>query len=704
MAAWWLSPLLPLLLLLAAWAHGNSVEQKIYVELKDTAACVRLMNGTHQIGCQSSVGGDTGVLHLVSGAEDLAWVLKDGPHSPYMALLDNYMFSRETMMQLKVARGRVAGVVVMLHQQEAPPVAPVNFSHDLSCPNDKFGVYEDTDYAHCRRAVWNPSGSGLALEDFSFPVFLLRDANETSAVLQCVRDHNVPINATSKVVDYPLCAIQLKSHMHGVRDTVTCMRRSNLFNNLNPELVCDSLGDYNVLGVLQPINQSMKGKPDKDIIIAAARLDSRSFFWNVTSGADSAASGFVTLLAAAEALAALGNASRSLPRNVLFLFLQGEAFDYIGSSRFVYDIMRNKSFLSLDSIHSFLEISQVGLRDGATVWAHSDPISRQVPQVNESVWSMVEALRAGGLTVATPDPEQPLPPSSLQRFLRHRNLSGVVLAEHRTAFHNQYYHSVYDVAPNIKLSFPEGLTPEEELTYPSDIAKNLTELATGVARALYLQAGGDNETMMDIQANTTTVARLLYTLLVRANNSWLRSIMDKENKGILGRHALSFYVGVSDNWSHNDITQVALHALANLTGTAMPLNETACRDPKKHGVADEEMFKYIWVMGSPPGKGAEAGDKEGAGFCTRSTAHLSPAVSPAFELRDFDSGEYSTWTESRWKQLRARLFLVASPQLEHVTLAVGCLVLALSLCSVYLVNSKADVLFTPTRDAHSPAY
>lgn len=700
MAAWLLSLLLPLLLL-AACAHGNSVEQKIYVELKDTAACVRLMNGTHQIGCQSSVGGDTGVLHLVSGAEDLAWVLKDGPHAPYMALLDSHMFSRETMMQLKVSRGRVAGVLVMLHQPGVSPAAPANFSHDLSCPNDRFGVYEDTDYAHCRDAVWNPWGSGLALEDFPFPVFLLRDANETNAVLQCVRTHNVPTNGTSKV-EFPLCAVQLKSHMHGVRDTVTCMRRSNLFNNLNPELVCDSLGDYNVLGVLQPINQSMKGKSDKDFVIAAARLDSRSFFWNVTSGADSAVSGFVTLLAAGEALAALGNATSTLPRNVLLLFLQGEAFDYIGSSRFVYDMMRNKSFLSLDSIHSFLEISQVGLRDGGTLWAHSDPIARQVPQVNESVWSLVEALRAGGLPVATPDPRQPLPPSSLQRFLRHRNLSGVVLAEHRTAYHNQYYHSVYDVAPNIKLSFPEGLTPEEELNYPSDIAKNLTELATGVARALFLQAGGDNETMMDIQANTTTVARLLYTLLVRANNSWLRSIMDKENKGILGRRALSFYVGVSDNWSHSDVTQVVLHALANLTGTAVPLNETACRDPKKHGVPDEEMYKYIWVMGSPPGKAPPP--EEGSGFCTRSTAHLTPAVSPAFELRDFGSRDFSTWAESRWKQLRARLFLVASPQLERVTLAVGCLVLALSLGSVYLLNSKADVLFTPTRDAHSPAY
>ncbi|MGH0189740.1 UNVERIFIED_CONTAM: hypothetical protein FKN15_038131 [Acipenser sinensis] len=31
---------------------GNAVEQKIYVKLNNTAPCVRLLNSTHQIGCQ----------------------------------------------------------------------------------------------------------------------------------------------------------------------------------------------------------------------------------------------------------------------------------------------------------------------------------------------------------------------------------------------------------------------------------------------------------------------------------------------------------------------------------------------------------------------------------------------------------------------------------------------------------------------------
>lgn len=36
----------------AGSCQGNSVERKIYIPLNKTAPCVRLLNATHQIGCQ----------------------------------------------------------------------------------------------------------------------------------------------------------------------------------------------------------------------------------------------------------------------------------------------------------------------------------------------------------------------------------------------------------------------------------------------------------------------------------------------------------------------------------------------------------------------------------------------------------------------------------------------------------------------------
>ena len=38
-------------------------------------------------------------------------------------------------------------------------------------------------------------------------------------------DHNRAVNGS--MPGYPLCAMQLSSHMHAVTDTVTCMRRSD---------------------------------------------------------------------------------------------------------------------------------------------------------------------------------------------------------------------------------------------------------------------------------------------------------------------------------------------------------------------------------------------------------------------------------------------------------------------------------------------
>jgi len=55
-----------------------------------------------------------------------------------------------------------------------------------------------------------------------------------------------------------------------------------------------------------------------------------------------------------------------------------EAFDYIGSSRTVYDILDNKiKPLTLESIDTFIEIGQLGLHSAEdTLYVHTDPRSR----------------------------------------------------------------------------------------------------------------------------------------------------------------------------------------------------------------------------------------------------------------------------------------------------------------------------------------
>ncbi|XP_074931391.1 nicastrin [Phalacrocorax aristotelis] len=694
--AWWgLLQGLLLAVLAAGSCWGNSVERKIYIPLNKTAPCVRLLNATHQIGCQSSISGDTGVIHVVEKEEDLSWVLADGPHPPYMILLDGNLFNRRVMLQLK-GTSRVSGLAVAI----AKPSPPQGFSPGLKCPNDGFGVYSKDygpQFAHCNKTVWNPVGSGLSYEDFDFPIFLLEDANETQVIKQCYQDHNVPRDGSGP--EYPLCAMQLFSHMHAVTSTVTCMRRSYLQStfSINPEVMCDPLLDYNVWSTLQPINSSGKVDPEKEVIIVATRIDSHSFFWNIAPGAESAVSSFVTHLAAAEALHKVSDV-HLLQRNIMFTFFQGETFDYIGSSRMVYDMEKDKFPLRLDNIHSFVELNQVALRNDSVLWMHTDPVSRMNESVEVQVRNLLDILSnssvGANVTLQEAGYSQPLPPSSFQRFLRARHIPGVVLTDHRSAFQNRYYQSMYDTPENIRMQYPEGLSPEETLEYVTDTAKSLAEVATVVARALYQLAGGANNTSA-IQADPKTVSRMLYGFLIKMNNSWFQSIIKPDIKGILG-DVPQHYVAVS---SPVNTTYLVQYVLANLTGTVVNLTKEECLNPEKIPSSEKEMYEYAWVQGS-----LDPNSTSRVPYCVRSTVHLSKALSPAFELRQWGSTEYSTWTESRWKEIRARIFLVASKELEIITLVVGIAILIFSLLATYFINAKADVLFSIPQDPGAVAY
>lgn len=46
----------------------------------------------------------------------------------------------------------------------------------------------------------------------------------------------------------------------------------------------------------------------------------------------------------------------------MIFFLSQETFDYIGSSRMVYDMENDKFPLRLDNIHSFVELNQVWVK------------------------------------------------------------------------------------------------------------------------------------------------------------------------------------------------------------------------------------------------------------------------------------------------------------------------------------------------------
>uniref|UniRef100_A0A7N6FI81 Nicastrin n=1 Tax=Anabas testudineus TaxID=64144 RepID=A0A7N6FI81_ANATE len=635
----------------------------------------------------ASLSGNVGVLHVLESEENLDWVLRSGPNPPYMVILEYRLFTRSIMMKLKNGSGRVAGVAVV-----APNTNPAaGFSPHNTCPNENTGVYTekyDPTMAHCNVTVWNPLGNGLSYEEFDFPIFSLKDDNETQVIRQCYYDHNHVVNGSAP--QYPLCAMQLYSHMSAVTDTATCMRRNDINFSLNPDMVCDPLGDFNVWASTRPINNTAKGhKNGESVVIAAARLDSRSFFFDIAPGAESGVSGFVTLLAAAHALRNVTQEAH-LNRTILYTFFQGETFDYIGSSRMVYDMEKNQFAVDLDNVHSVLEIGQVGLRPNSTLWFHSDPVSRRNNSVNEEV-------SATGLNVSVEEPgfSQPLPPSSFQRFLRARPIPGVVIEDHKSAFTNRFYESMYDNGEYLNISYPPNMTPEEQLEHITDTARALTEVATMVARALYAQAGGAESQLSSINADPQIVTQMLYSFLVQSNNSWIQQLMTSDYANHLTDRPANLYVGVAVQQS--EPTYLVQHLLANLTGRSNRFISPS--PPRIFSCFLPQLYYYFWVQGAAPPNSTER-----QGFCVRSTVRLSKALSPAFDLHQYTSTDYSTWTESRWKPITGRIFLVASHDLEMLTLGVGIGILLTSLLLTYFFSSKAEILFSSGREPATATY
>ena len=109
-------------------------------------------------------------------------------------------------------------------------------------------------------------------------------------------------------------------------------------------LFCDPLGGSNIFNTLLEISKK-ESITNNSVVVLSARLDSFSMFDNLSPGADSALTSVVTLLSVANTLAKIKSeiiAKANNKTNVLFALFDGEAFDYIGSSRVVYDMNMGK--------------------------------------------------------------------------------------------------------------------------------------------------------------------------------------------------------------------------------------------------------------------------------------------------------------------------------------------------------------------------
>ncbi|XP_021351331.1 nicastrin-like isoform X2 [Mizuhopecten yessoensis] len=684
---------------------GVRVSNKTYVEIDGVSACFRRFNATHQIGCNSKASGDVGVVYYVETEEDINYIIKTANQAPYAILMGPILFTLTNVQSLWNS-GKISGMMV-IHLDKTP--IPDTFSPDNACPSDQYGLYHgNSDYGSCTKGQWNPHGNSMMFQDYAFPIFILKNETEVDYLIHdCFEKFNKPL-AKGHPRDYPLCAVELKDSMSGSKDTVTCVRRNSMQVSLNPETYCDPLGDNNIVAPLKAI-PSTEDYPPKSVIVAAARMDTFSMFENEYPGADSHVTGIVGLLAAAEAIGKVKEriVNNTNSKDILFAFFQGEAFDYIGSSRVVYDMV-NKKFpeepvsgethihpIDLHHISHFVEVNQLGQRDNGKLWIHTDPISFSSNKtISDEVDDMIKKITDIGGTVdlnlGRADSSKPLPPSSVQRFLKKRKFPAIVITDHQASYTNKYYNSRFDRPVTIKANSTDYDTITEQ-------AKQLTKVATTLARSLFLLATGENDT--DINADVTKVNHMLYCFLTNKSCDLFQEIIDKDNLNSLLESSTPypFYVGVTNTDNH--VTSLTKRLLSLYTGDKQEnVTESNCNAPAKYKV-----YGYTWMQGA-----LEPGSTNREGSCIRSTVSLTSAKSPAFDITDYDwhSGEYSTWTESSWRQdaISVRVFLIPSEQMETIILATGVVLTLIFLLLGYFIHTRAGIIFSQTRSSRYYAY
>lgn len=273
--------------------------------------------------------------------------------------------------------------------------------------------------------------------------------------------------------------------MYAATNSSTCIRRSNAVTNLNPVRFCDPLGDQNSWAALFPLVRGPNlTEPIRDFkyIVVAARLDTTSMF-EKTAGAISPVTGLVALLSTAKYLKEILPKNENFDKNVIFVVFNGESYDYIGSQRFVYEMLKgnfpvkNSEYLpdiTMDDIHLFVELSQLNKTE--TVVAH------YIDNAKPTKFILNLRNHAGGLNID--EASDGLPPGSVHTFLKNRtDLPSVILTDHKQHYLNNFYNSIYDNATNINYQYL-NLT-KDSITQDDNIQTHIQKVATMLGKSIY---------------------------------------------------------------------------------------------------------------------------------------------------------------------------------------------------------------------------
>lgn len=642
------------------------------------------------------MNGAVGVVQMIDGIGDAKWIITEALAGPYMAVVNTSLFDDVIELFMENPE-KIAGVLV--YDEKENSNRAMSFSQESQCPNE----YASDPESQCSaKSVWNKKGTGLLRRDIPFPILFLsiEHNEEINQIEECYKRFNMYNTQTG-----PLCSIEISSFMFAAVDSELCMRRSMSTSFLTPTRICDPIGDYNVYYSLFPRVQKKEGAKES-VTLVTARVDSASLFDGISPGASSSVVGLVTLVSTAAILSKMIPAADAdkYDHNIIFTLFNGEAFDYIGSQRIAYDLSKGKwpahAPLSPDDIKLHVEVGQIGgslqNQDSVTpnakwpmyAYTPNDPLHSSILEFTNGMTTNYNRFNESIVPKFTPN----IPPSSIHSFRRILNrtetLPEIVLVDFEDEFTNMYYNSALDEYyqtgyeyRNISIDNNGTFKSTEELIASgvmneTDMQVKISRLSTALALTLYKRVV-DAEYTGNLSASAHLVDEMLYCY----TRSQACPLMQAVEYGYSDLDKLTatppmMYAGVT-KYSTN-LATFAGHLLAILAGAEVEANETSCKKIEKPG------YEYYWLMGW-----------NHTGVCLQTTMNMSDAVSPAFTIEGYNlkSGLYSSWTESVWRKMSARMFVSATGAgvVSATIYGVSSVIVAIYL--TYLMKRNKEIIF-----------
>lgn len=651
----------------------------MYVSFNHVRYCVRRLNATHEIGCQSSIRGNSGRMYMIDNDEEFNTYLEDtqtiDSFNSFVIVMNINLFDSNHVNHLMARLDKkLNGLLLYLKSNSS---RPVDFSHDDQCPNRRNSFYLNQTEA----IKWNQKGTGLFFRSFPFPIMLI-DEEDDYKQLQAFYQKFKSSQST------PACGLELTAFQNAAHSTKTCMRRNDISHSFIdfPESVCDPIGGLNLYSKLpQAIKSVPDQRPLKSVILILAPTDSFQMFLKTkgaTGGSQQPALSLITFLSLAHLIGQEQDELKKQDKEIIFVTLDGDAMDYSASFKFMFDIIngyfpmgsKNEQPIKVEHIHSIIEFQALTMNE--QLWLHTYP-SKLVNL------TFVNTLILNNPKINLIPSGSPLPPASSQIFLRQTSSSSfpayILSSANQNQIMNHYYHSFFDdpstLSINISTLEYNSTTEVSQWikTIVEPFAQTLIETFVGIKKPITIK--------QDIINN------LVYCILKNINCPLIHNVTSESVAKTfqpLDQTPMPFSINTyptSSSPTHPFLQYVLSYFLRDRSFDLKNLTEASCKELAKN----DSLCSYTFVDGYPLSMNNQ---NEFPGYCVRSYVRSVKSISPAFIIENYDLSEtkYPAWTESRWTTVSLRIFIIPTRIHEIIVLVIGILLTSISFFFLFFLR------------------